>query len=167
MIKSDTGIKKAALQKEEQLYTYLIYLQALFYRNLINTILMTATVKFGREELCQNHIRFFSADEASRHNQYISVIVLTGQVRNFCIPTESSTNSLVLVQRHIDSVSTAADSDTGITFSRFHCKSQRMSIIRIVYACGRVSSEILVSPAFYFQPAANIFFQFKTGMVAC
>ena len=51
MIKSDTGIKKAALQKEEQLYTYLIYLQALFYRNLINTILMTATVKFGREEL--------------------------------------------------------------------------------------------------------------------
>ena len=74
MIKSDTGIKKAALQKEEQLYTYLIYLQALFYRNLINTILMTATVKFGREELCQNHIRFFSADEASRHNQYISVI---------------------------------------------------------------------------------------------
>ena len=68
MIKSDTGIKKAALQKEEQLYTYLIYLQALFYRNLINTILMTATVKFGREELCQNHIRFFSADEASRHN---------------------------------------------------------------------------------------------------
>ena len=42
MIKSDTGIKKAALQKEEQLYTYLIYLQALFYRNLINTILMAS-----------------------------------------------------------------------------------------------------------------------------
>ena len=77
MIKSYTGIKnKAVLQKEEQLYTYLIYLRALFYRNLINTVLMASAVKFGREELCQNHVRFFSADEASRHNQYISVIVL-------------------------------------------------------------------------------------------
>ena len=68
---------KAVLQKEEQLYTYLIYLRALFYRNLINTILMTATVKFGREELCQNHVRFFSADEASRHHEHIGIVVLT------------------------------------------------------------------------------------------
>ena len=36
---------KAVLQKEEQLYTYLIYLRALFYRNLINTILMASPLK--------------------------------------------------------------------------------------------------------------------------
>ena len=105
-------------------------------------------------------------NESSRHYQNIGVIVLTGEVRYFCIPAECGTNSLMFVQRHIDSVSTAADCNTGITFARFYCDSQRMSIIRIIYTCGRISSEIFVSPAFYFQPAANIFFQFKTGKLA-
>ena len=70
---------KAALQKEEQLYICLIYLRALFCRNLINTVLMTTAVKFGREELCQNHIRFFSADEA------LSLIHISEPTRLRCI----------------------------------------------------------------------------------
>ena len=121
---------------------------------------MASPFKLCGEELCQNHVRLFSTDEAPRHYQDIGVIVLTGEVRYFCIPAECGTNSLMFVQRHIDSVSTAADSDTGITFTRFYCKGQRMSIVRIVYTCGRVCSEVFVSPAFCFQPAANIFFQF-------
>ncbi len=49
----------------------------LFYWNLIYTVLVASPFKLCGEELCQNHVRLFSTDEATRHYQDISVIVLT------------------------------------------------------------------------------------------
>ena len=73
---------------------------------------MTTSFKLCREEFSQYHVRFFCADKASRHHKNIGVIMLTGQVCNLCIPAKSSTYSLMLVQSHVDSVSTAADCNT-------------------------------------------------------
>jgi len=52
----------------------------LFHGNFINSFLMSSSLKWGVEELCQNHISLFSADEASRHHKYICIVVLAGQV---------------------------------------------------------------------------------------
>ena len=46
---------------------------------------MASPFKLCGEELCQNHVRLFSTDEATRHYQDIGVIVLTGEVRYFCM----------------------------------------------------------------------------------
>ena len=126
---------------------------------------MASALKRSVEEFGHNHIRFFRADEASRHDKDIGIVVLACQMSNFGSPAKSRTNALMLVERHVDAVSAAADSNSRVTFACLDSLRQLMGKVGIVAAFGRVGSVIFVRPAFGFQPTADILFQFKAGVV--
>ena len=69
----------------------------LFHGNFINSFLMSSSLKWGVEELCQNHISLFSTDETSRHHKYICIVVLAGQVCYCSRPAKCGTDALMFV----------------------------------------------------------------------
>ena len=82
--------------------------------------------------------------------------LLACQMSNFSSPAKSRTNALMLVERHVDAVSAAADSNSRVTFACLDSLRQLMGKVGIVAAFGRVGSVIFVRPAFGFQPTADL-----------
>ena len=72
--------------------------------NLVDTILMTATFKLGREILIHDFASHILVYETSRHHQHVGIVVLTDEVRNLRNPAQTGTDALVLVQRHVDAL---------------------------------------------------------------
>ena len=83
--------------------------------------LVSSTFKGGFQEDFEVRFSLQRIRQPLAESDGVCVIVLTSQVCDFCIPAKSSTYSLMLVQSHVDSVSAAADRNTGITFTRFYC----------------------------------------------
>lgn len=121
-------------------------------RHLVNPCLMTSAFKVGRKEFRHNLVGSGFIDETSRHDQYVGIIVLTGQMGDFRNPAKCRTDTLVFVQRHADAFSASADGNSRIAFAFFYSQSQWMCIIGIVAAFSRVSTKILVFPSLSFQP---------------
>lgn len=126
---------------------------------------MPAPFEVCGEERRQNLVRFGGVDEASRHYQHVGVVVQPCQAGDFLVPAKSGADALMLVQRHADAVAASADGDARIAFARFHSRSQRMRIVRIVDACVGVCPEIFAVQPFFCQPTLDVLFQLEAGMV--
>ncbi len=61
----------------------------LLNRDLIYSLLMAATFKFGGEVLVHNLTSRFLRDESSWHHQHVGIVVLTDQVGNLRDPAET------------------------------------------------------------------------------
>ena len=81
-------------------------------------------------------------DEAGRHHEYVSIVVLLDELADFWSPTESCTDALVLVEGHSDAVAGAAECDAEVNLSILYSRCHGMSDIRIVHACSCVGAEV-------------------------
>ena len=145
---------------------FIMFNAFLLYGNLVYTCLMASTLKVGCEELLHDGRCGVGIDEASRHDKYVGVIVLTDEVCYLGNPTQSCTYALVLVESHGDTLSTATDGDAGVAFTFLYGLGQGMRVVGVVTAVGTVGAKVLILPAFGVEPLLYIFFQFVTSMVA-
>lgn len=70
------------------------------YGNLVNTLLMATAFKSGFEEFVHNLLRHLVVDETTWHDQDVGIVVLTDEVGNLRNPSQSGTNTLMLVEGH-------------------------------------------------------------------
>ena len=84
----------------------------LFAWDLVNSLLMASSFKFSREVLVHNLSSHVFIDEASRHYQYVGIVMLTDEVSNLGNPAETGTDALVFVECHVDTLTRTADGDT-------------------------------------------------------
>ena len=95
----------------------------------------------------------------------IGIIMLACQMSDFRSPAKGGTNALMFVECHVDAVSATADGNSRITFACLDSLCQLVGEVGIIATLGGVGSVIFVRPAFYFQPTANVLFQFESGVV--
>ena len=128
--------------------------------------LVTSTFKVGREELFHNGRCGGGINEASRHNKYVGIIVLTDEMSNLGYPTESGAYALVLVERHGNAFTATADGNARVAFAFLDSLGQWVRIVGIVAASCAVRAEVFVLPALGVEPLFYIFFQFVSSVVA-
>ena len=105
---------------------------------------MTSALKRGGEELFQNAGGHMVGNETTGHHQDVGIVVLTAQFGNLCIPAEGSANALVLVERHGNAVSAAADGDAWIAFTSLYGLCQGVGKVGVVAAFGSVRAEVFL-----------------------
>jgi hypothetical protein len=72
----------------------------------------------------------------------------------------------MLVQRDVDTLTAATDSDAGIALALLNCQSAGMSKVGIVTAVLVVGTEILIGDTHPVKPTLDGLFGLITGMVA-
>ena len=126
-------------------------------RNLVNTFLMATAFELRSKVLVHNLAGRIFIDETSGHNQYVGIVVLTNQMCNFGNPTETCTNRLVFIERHVDTLTTAADGNTWEYFALLNTLSQRMTEVAIVARILRIRAIVLILVSFLFQILLHFF----------
>ena len=136
------------------------------YRNLVNTLLVTTAFELRSKILVHNLTGRIFINETSGHNQYVGIVVLTNQMCNFGNPAEASTNRLVLIERHVDTLTTATDGNTWEYLALLDTLSQRMTEVAVVTRILRIRAIVLILVSFLFQILLHELFQCKACMVA-
>ena len=119
----------AILYKELRLYDVKRERSGLFHRHLVYPSLMATALKIRGEEFVHDLTRHVRVDETPRHDQHIGIVVLTAQMGDFRNPAQACAYALVLVQRHADAFTAAADGYARIAFPVFYSLGQRMGIV--------------------------------------
>ncbi len=109
--------------------------------------------------------RLFRLDKPSRKHEDICIVMLTRQRREFSVPAQCRTDTLMLVKSHADTVTAATQSYPGIHSAIFDSRSTRMREIRIITTVGRHRSEILIRDTPTLEITLNYTFHFVAGMV--
>ena len=112
---------------------------------------MAATFELGGEVLIHDLTGCRFIDEASRHHQHIRIVVLTDQMGDLRDPAESGTDRLVLVERHVDTLTATADGDTWEHLALFDATSQCMSEVGVVARVLGISAVVLIGVALLFE----------------
>nr|AFN57664.1 hypothetical protein [uncultured bacterium r_02] len=108
---------------------------------------MAAAFKFGGEVLVHDGTGGFFGNEATWHHQHIGVVVLTDQMGNLRYPAETGTDALVFVERHVDTLTGTADSDTREHLALLDALSQRMAEVRVVAGVLGIGTVVLIGVA--------------------
>ena len=138
----------------------------LFYGNFIDAPLVATAFKIGIQKGIENVLRRIGVDESTGHHADIGIVVLARQSGNFLAPAKGSAYALMLVERHVDTVAAAANSDAGIALAALHRLCQRVGIVGIVAAFRRTGTEIPIRNFSRFELRANKLLQFISGMIA-
>ena len=117
------------------------------YWYLVDTLLMATTFKLGGEVLVHNLASHLLIDEATRHHQHVSIVVLTNQVSNLRNPAQSGADALMLVQRHVDALAAATDGNAGEHLASLDAASQCVTEVRVVARVLGISSVVLILEA--------------------
>ena len=128
---------------------------------------MTTALERSLEEFVHDLLCCLVVDEASRHNQNISVVVLACELCNLRIPYQCCTYALVLVESHCHAFTATADTDTWINVAVRDSFAQLVCKVRIVAAQIAVCSVILKRNVVALKVLNNKFLQCVTCVVAC
>ena len=90
---------------------------------------MAAAFELGGEILVHDGTSGILIDKASGHHQHVGIVVLTNEMCYLRNPAQTGTDRLVLVERHIDALAGAADSDAGEHLTLFNALCQSMVIM--------------------------------------
>ena len=134
--------------------------------NLVHSALVASAFEVGLEESGNDVQRLGYGDEVCRQAEHIGVVVLAGELRKALLPAERSTDTLVLIRCHADTVARGADDDTEVVLAFLHGFCQRVSVVGIVATRVGVAAEVLHFGAVVFEEEAHLVLQRKAGMVA-
>ena len=121
---------------------------------------MASAFKLGGEEFLHDGRSGGGIDEASRHDEHVGVVVLADEVCYLGYPAQAGAYALVLVECHGDTLSATADGDAGVALALLYGFSQGVCIVGIVATGGAVGAEVLVLPAFGFEPLLELLGKF-------
>lgn len=136
------------------------------YRNLFYAALMATAFEGNREELVHDGTGRVVVDETTGHHEHIGIVVLTNQLANLGIPAYTGANALVLVKRHGDALTTAADGNAGINLTALDTLGQGMSVVGIVHGGIAPCSIVLNGVSFLFEILQHELLQGKTSVIA-
>ena len=147
-------------------YPFFISRRLLLHGNLGDAAAMTASLEVGFKKSLHNLDCLLIANEATGHCEHVGIIVHTRKACNFGNPAECRANALVLIERHIDTLTTATDAYTGIALTALHGKGAGMREVRIVAAVSAISAEIAHSDTLALEILNHCKLGFVAGMVA-
>lgn len=136
------------------------------YRNLFYAALMATAFEGNREELVHDGTGRVVVDETTGHHEHVGIVVLTNQLSDLGIPAYTGANALVLVKRHGDALTTAADGNARINFTALDTLGQGMSVVGIVNGGIAPCSIVLNGVSFLFEILQNELLQGKTSVIA-
>ena len=119
---------------------------------------MAAAFELGGEVLVHNGTSGIFIDEASGHHQHVSIVVLTDEVGNLRNPAKTGTDTLVLVKRHVDALTRAADGDTREYLASFDATSQCVTEVGVVAGVLGLGAVVLIGVALLFEVLLNELF---------
>ena len=134
--------------------------------NLVDTVLMTATLKLCREVFVHNLARQVLVNEPTGHHQHVGIVVLTDEVGNLRNPAQAGTDALMLVQRHVDAFARAADGNAGEHLALLDATSQGMAEVAVVAGILGVSAVVLVGVALFFKVFLDELFKRIASVIA-
>ena len=119
--------------------------------NLVDAFLMAATFELGGEILIHDGSRCFLRDETAGHHEHVGIVVLADKMGYLGNPAETGTDRLVLVERHVDALTRAADGDTGEYLALLDALSKRVAEVAIVARVLGVGAVVLIGVALLFE----------------
>ena len=136
------------------------------YRYLLNTTLVATTLECCLEELVHNGGGCLVVDETTWHNQYVCIVVLTAEMSYLWYPSQTGTNTLVLVERDADALATATNGNAGINLTTLYAFTKCMTKVGIVAAKVTVCAVVLVGISMLFKVLKHKLLQCEASMVA-
>ena len=127
---------------------------------------MAATLERSRQEGLYNLKSHFRRDKTGRHHKHIRIVMLTRKCSKFRSPADSSTDTLMLVQRHRNTITTPAHSNSRVRTTLLDRQGARMRIVRIVATGFAICSEVNILNIMRFQITLYYGFKLKTRMIA-
>ena len=76
--------------------------------------------------------------------QHVGIVVLTDQMGDLRNPAEAGTDALVLVERHVDTLTRSADGDAGIDLTLLNTASQGVAEVAVVAGVLGVGAVVLI-----------------------
>ena len=134
--------------------------------NLVHSALVASAFEVGLEESSHDVQRLGHGDEVCRQAEHIGVVVLACELRKALLPAERSTDTLVLVRCHADTVSRGADNDTELVRTFLYCLCQGMSIVWVVATRVGEAAEIVYFGAVVLKEEAHLVLEREAGMIA-
>ena len=147
-------------------YPFFISRRLLLHGYLGDAAAMTTSLEVGFKKSLHNLDCLLIADEATGEGKHIGIVVQACQACNFGNPAECRANALVLIERHIDTLTTATDAYTGIALTALHGKGAGMREVGIVAAVSAISAEIAHSDTLALEILNHCKLGFVAGMVA-
>jgi len=121
-----------------------VYPHAIF----VDSAFMSSPLEWCIQKCNQYVVYFFFGKITTRQRKDIGIVVSSCIKSNFGNPAQGGSYSLMFVDGHVDAVAGSANGYTGIAFSVFYGRSQRMCIIGIIGTLRRVSAKIFVGIPF-------------------
>ena len=112
-------------------------------RNAVNASLVTTALKGGVQVLVHDLAGHVVVYETAGHYKNIGIIVLTYEMSDLGDPAESSTDALMLVQSHGDTLSAAAHGYTLLYLTVLYATGQCMAVISIVTTVRSIGAVVL------------------------
>ena len=112
-------------------------------RDLVDTGLMPSALEGCIEEGRDDLLSLLLRDEASGQREYVSIVVLTGELSQLDIPAEGSTYPRVLVHDHGDPIARATDGDPSGELSLLDRPAYRMGEVGVITSLAGVTAEVL------------------------
>ena len=81
---------------------------------------MAPAFKCGTKEHFHHSPGLIDRDKTAGHDTHIGIVMLTSQAGNFFTPTKGGPHPLMLVEGNVDTVSTPANGNSGITHALFY-----------------------------------------------
>ena len=134
-------------------------------RYFVDACLVASSLKGCCEELVEAGDGGVLVDESSWEYDDIGIVVLAYEVCNLGSPDESCAHALMLVERHADAFSGAADGDAGIDGTFFDGITKGMTEVGVVTTGFAVGAEIAKDDAAFSQVFLNEFFKREASMV--
>ena len=110
---------------------------------------MTTTFKLGGEVLIHDLTGGLLIDEPAWHHEHVGIVVLTDEVGDLRDPAETCTDTLVLVERHVDALARTTDGDTREHLALLDALSQCVTEVRVVAGVLRLGAVVLIRIALF------------------
>ncbi len=120
----------------------------------------------GLEEGVDQPYGLVVRDEAGGQHQHVGVVVQADQLGHLGNPAESRANPLVFVEGHGHPFARAAEADAEVDLALFDRFGERVGVVGVVDALGRVGAEIEDLAPFGLEVAHQKFLHFVAGVVA-
>lgn len=138
----------------------------LYYWYFLHTALMASAFKRHLEEFVHNLCSCLVVYKATRHNEYVRVVVLADEACNLRLPCNSGAYAVVLVENHAYALSASADTYSGINLAALNAFCKCMSEVGVVAAHVTVCAVILVRITVLFKILYYILLKWKARVVA-
>ena len=128
---------------------------------------MAAAFKLGVEIFVNNSQGNLLRDEACRHRDDITIVMLTTKMSYFGSPTKSTAHIRIFIHSHLHTVSASADNDASAIFTIIDSTANLMCKVWIINTFTAVGTKVFHLKATIGKMLFHHLLQFISGVVTC